>query len=234
MRIAICDDDKNLLDELEQKLCKYDITNIIESYFEIERFFSDLEAGERYDLVFLDLYWGDGETGLGYGERLYNIAPHLPVILVTGFNDRFAQHILLRKVNLVGYLTKPIDEILLDKYLKRVMLSSGAGKNITFRHQSRIVSIDVKDIMYIESSNHNCIVYTDKATYTVYEKLSSLYARLPNTFVQCHKSYVVNMSYIQRFDSEKILLKTGELINVSRTFRSKTKEAVFNYMESQI
>lgn len=234
MRIAVCDDDKNLLDELEQKLCKYDITNKIESYSEIERFFSDLEAGERYDLVFMDLYWGDGETGLNHGERLYNIAPHLPVIFVTGFSDRFVQHIFLKKVNLVGYLTKPIDEILLDKYLKKVTLSSGAGKNLTFRHQSRIVSIDVKDIMYLESRNHNCIVYTDKATYTVYEKLSSLYERLPNTFVQCHKSYVVNMYWIQLLDSERILLKGGQLINVSRTYRAKTREAVFNYMESQI
>lgn len=234
MRIAICDDDKSFLKELEEKLCQHACIGRIELYSQIDKFFLDLEAGERYDLVLMDLDWGEQKTGIHYAERLYRTVPHVPVIYVTGFNDRFAQHILLKETNLVGYLTKPIDDILLEKYLKKVINSRDSGKSLTFLQQGRAISVDVKRIVYLESCDHTSVVYTDTVSYTVYEKLSTLLSRLPDTFIQCHKSYVVNMRWVQRLEPEQILLKNGQQVGVSRSFRSKTREKVFRFMGLQI
>ena len=234
MRIAVCDDDKNFLKELEEKLYQYSCISRVESYSHIETFFMDLDAGQHYDLVLMDLEWGEQRTGISYVEQLYNTAPHLPVIYVTGFNDRFAQHILLKETNLAGYLTKPIDNQLLEKYLRKVMDSRDAGKNLTFQQQGRPISMDVKRIVYLESRNHISVIYTDTSSYIVYEKLSALLSRLPDTFVQCHKSYVVNMRWIQRLEPERVLLKNGRQVGVSRSFRAKTREKVFRFMGLQI
>ncbi len=234
MRIAICDDDKNFIKELEEKLGRYSFVSGTEPYCEIEKLFLDLEAGENYDLVLMDLNWGGQKTGLSYAERLYKAAPHLPVIYVTGFNDRFAQHVLLKETNLAGYLTKPIDDVLLEKYLRKVIDSRDAGKNLTFHQQGRVISVNVKRIIYLESSNHSSVIYTDTASYTVYEKLSDLLERLPDTFVQCHKSYVVNLRWVQRLEPEQILLKNGRQIRVSRSFCARTRQQVFRFMGLQI
>lgn len=231
MRIAICDDDKVFLRELGQLLGD---THRVEPYSQIDELFGDLQAGEAYDLVMMDLDWGQGHTGLSYAETLYRIAPHLPVIYVTGYNDRFAQHILLKETNLAGYLTKPIDPVLLQRYLGKVLGSRDEGKQLTFYQQGLPVSLDVQRIVYLESRNHTTIVHTDTADYPVYEKLGSLLARLPDTFHQCHKSYGVNLRWVQRLEPEGILLKNGVKAPVSRSFRGKTREQVFHFLGLQV
>lgn len=234
MRIAICDDDQIFLKALESKLTQYTFVSRAESYSQIEQFFEELKAGEDYDLVMMDLDWGSQLTGIHYAEQLYQMAPHLPVIYVTGFNDRFAQHILLKETNLAGYLTKPIEDSLLEKYLQKVIKRRDAEKNLAFQQQGRLISMDVQRIVYLESRNHICIIHTDTSAYPVYEKLSQLLLRLPDTFVQCHKSYAVNLYWVQRLEPERILLKNGQQVGVSRSYRTKTKERVFHFMGLQI
>lgn len=234
MRIAVCDDDKLFLKAFAEKLCSYPCISRVKSYSQIENFFMDLEEGERIDLVFMDLDWSREQTGIAHAEQLYRTAPHLPVIYVTGFNDRFAQHILLQETNLAGYLTKPIDGALLDKYLRKVTDRRDSGKILTFQQQGRAVSVEVNRIVHLESRNHISSVYTDAGSYIVYEKLSDLLSRLPDTFVQCHKSHVVNMRWVRRLEPERILLKNGQAVSVSRSFRAKTREKVFRFMGLQI
>lgn len=234
MRVAICDDDKVFLKQLEELLGGYVFVGHTETYGEIEPFFHALEEGEQYDLVLMDLDWGSHTTGLSYAERLYHKAPHLPVIYVTGYNDRFAQHILLRETNLAGYLTKPLDRGLLEQYLSKVLERRDTGKYLTVHQQGRSVSLDVRRIVYLESHNHVSIIHTDSGDDTVYEKLSALLDRLPDTFVQCHKSYVVNMRWVQRLEPGHILLKTGQQVAVSRSHRDKTRAQVFRFLDLQM
>jgi DNA-binding LytR/AlgR family response regulator len=53
---------------------------------------------------------------------------------------------------------------------------------------------------------------------------------LPAWFVQCHKSYIVNLRQIQRFGTNDILLKNGNAVPVSRAKYKQTKEAHFNFV----
>lgn len=234
MRVAICDDDKVFLKQLEELLAGYAFVGHTETYGEIDSFFQALEGGEQYDVVLMDLDWGSHATGLSYAERLYHKAPRLPVIYVTGYNDRFAQHILLRETNLAGYLTKPLDRGLLEQYLSKVLERRDTGKYLTVHQQGRSVSLDVRRIVYLESHNHVSIIHTDGGDDTVYEKLSALLDRLPDTFVQCHKSYVVNMRWVQRLEPGHILLKTGQQVAVSRSYRDKTRAQVFRFLDLQM
>lgn len=230
MRVAVCDDNNNFLTELENRLQQYPFVKQVEQYTRVEVFFEELKSGEHFDLLLMDLDWGEEKTGLEYAEQLYRTAPHIPVIYVTGYNDRFAQHVLLKETNLAGYLTKPIDDVLLEKYLQKVIDRRESEYKLSFQQQGRVVSLDTNRIIYLESRNHTSIVHTDTETYSIYEKISSLFTRLPNTFVQCHKSYVVNMRWIQRLEAGKILLKNGEVVSVSRTYTVKTREKVLRFM----
>ena len=234
MRIAVCDDDQSSLSCLRAVLERCSFVNEIEAYSDITGFFSSLEAGERYDLVLMDLDWGGRETGLAHAEKLYQTVPYLPVIYVTGFNDRFAQHILLQQTNLVGYLTKPVDEVLLERYLKKVQERRSLVQSLTFAHRGGLVSVDTARIICLESRNHVTAVVMDTVTYEVYEKLSDLFARLPDSFVRCHKSYAVNMAWVQRLNQGSILLKNGVEVGVSRTYRATTREKLFHFMGLQI
>lgn len=234
MRIAICDDDKQFLEELEYKLRKYPFVGKVEQFCGIESFFAELEDRNSFDLVLMDIDWGREYTGMEYSEKLYRIAPHLPIIYVTGYNDRFSQYILLKETNLAGYLTKPVQDVLLENYLKKVMNRQAAEQNFSFQQQGRTITVNVRSIIYIESSNHVCLIHTDNATYKLYKKLRDLLPQFPSSFIQCHKSYIVNMYWIQRLDPGSIVLRNGEIVPVSRSFGSRTREAVLHFMGLQV
>ncbi|MGN1140841.1 MAG: LytR/AlgR family response regulator transcription factor [Oliverpabstia sp.] len=234
MRIAICDNDKYFLKEMEHKLRQYPYVNQIEQYSNIDHFFTDLEKGAHCDLVFMDIDWDVGYTGIDYSEKIYRLVPHLPIIFITGFNDRFSQYILLKETNLLGYLTKPIQDDLLEKYLGKLLNQQAVEQKFSFLQQGRVVTVNARSIRYIESSNHVCLIHTENMTYKVYRKIRDLLPELPDSFIQCHKSYLVNMYWIQRMEQGQILLQSGEIVPVSRSFRSCTRERVLYFMGLQI
>lgn len=234
MRLAICDDDRLFLKELEQRLKKFPFIEQVTQYARPEDLFQELEEKGRFDAVLMDIDLGEGHSGIEYAQRLYREAPHLPVIYVTGYNDRYAQHILLEQTNLVGYLTKPVEESLLLRYLNKVLDAQTAVAKLVFHQQGSLLSLAADRIVYLESSNHVTVIHTPEASYTVYEKLDDIVRRLPEGFVRCHKSYAANMRYIRRLEAGKILLDNGASVRVSRSLAVDTKDTVFRYLSRQV
>lgn len=48
-----------------------------------------------------------------------------------------------------------------------------------------------------------------------------------------HKSYIVNMDYIQLFEKSSVTLKNGEKVKVSRTKMKEFKEKFYEYLRSK-
>lgn len=232
MKIAICDDNRIFLDELKQVLLEaYPQIERIDTYYDVERFFEKLSEGAKYDLIFLDIDWGEIKTtGLEFGERLYKIMPHVPIILVTGYNDRFAQHILLSEMNLIGYLTKPVDRQVLAQYMEKAKGKSKKIHYLNLMTQRTMIRLRTDDVIYIESHNHQIAVHTDADSYLVYEKISDIMQRLPDYFVQCHKSYLINLNYVSIIDSKSAHMINGKKIPVSRASLSGVKDRFFAFM----
>lgn len=234
MRIAVCDDNKQCLKELQQMLEQFSFVRNVDCFSDIDSFFSCLSEGEHYDLIMMDLDWKAGSDGMHHAERLCHIAPHLPVLYVTGHNDVFAQYIFLRDCNLLGYLTKPVDPAVLEQYLQKALTLGNRKDMLTFPYQGGLVSLNIRDILYLESSNHITMIYTETVSYAIRKKLGELFLLFPGQLIQCHKSYAVNLYWVQRMTPGCLILRNGTQIPISRSCASKTREAVFDFMNAQM
>lgn len=234
MDIAVCDNAPVILEDMRCKLKTCGYTEAPFLYSDMEAFFKELEDGKHFDVLFLDLNWNCEVTGLDYAKRLHKVAPYLPVIYITGYNDRFAQYILLSKTNLIGYLTKPINVELMSQYLEKVKGLGQTQKYLIFQQRGKEISLLAETISYIESNDHMATIFTDTESYVIYEKLGSLMERLPKHFVQCHKSFLVNMSCIKRLEAKKVLLQDGGQIPISKSRMIETREAFFRYIGQQL
>lgn len=61
------------------------------------------------------------------------------------------------------------------------------------------------------------VIHTQNGVFNVYERLVKLRSQLPEGFIQCHQSFVVNMRHIRRFLPQDILLDTDVRVPVSRS-----------------
>ena len=229
----MCDDNKFFLEEFERQLRGIPIIDATFPFSDYNALLFSIDEGKQYDAILLDIEWGSERTGLDIAEELYKLSPHSQIIYVTGNGERFSQRIFLHKSNLSGFLTKPVDSELLYANLRKVeeRLVHQDQPVLVLRRRGAPVSIPIREIYFIESQGHTIEVHTDDGVTISYEKLQAVLPMLPTGFYQCHKSYIVNMIQIRRFQSSDILLKNGAIVPVSRSRYTETKEAYFSYME---
>ena len=84
------------------------------------------------------------------------------------------------------------------------------------------------NILYFEAYNKLLKVRLDAVEYSMYGSLEQYLKRLPSCFVRCHRGVIVNTRYIEkiRFSENYILLKNGEHISLSRTYKKNFKEMI--------
>lgn len=232
MRIAVCDDNPLFLKEFQKQIENLHIAEQVICYSRLAAFFFSVEEGMIYDVVLMDIDWQQSESGMDVAEKLFQLSPQTKIIYVTGYNDRFSQEIFLHKVNLSGYLVKPVDNHLLRANLEKAAeeLYKQKEETLTVASYGRPVTILCKDIFYIESKGHTIQIHTTEETITAYERLDDVANRLPDMFIRCHKSFMVNMWHIRRFLPTDVLLKNDTAIPVSRNRYNETKNNYFRFM----
>lgn len=103
-----------------------------------------------------------------------------------------------------------------------------ASKELSFiKLKSRAV-IQLENIKYIGSDGPYVEVFCDNKEKPEIDRntLKALSEELPDSFIQVHRSYIVNIHYIQSIFSNRLELKDGTEIPVSRSFKPKVELAL--------
>ena len=132
----------------------------------------------------------------------------------------------------IDYLTKPVS---FTRFLKAVNKAKkyfeqaeanhehhpdGHSENegIFIRHDRMWIRVPYKEILYIKADNNDVIIKTSDTVYKSHIKLKDICEQLPNTnFLQVHRSFVVQLSKIDKVDGEIIEINS-KTIPVSKTY----------------
>ena len=185
------------------------------------------------DLLFLDIDLG-AHTGF---DLLEKVARNFRLIFVSAY-DAYA--IRAFKVNALDYLLKPVHPERLRETVDR--LGNPLSQEEVFhlepydkvlvsqQKSSRLISVSA--ISYVEAcGDYSCIHTRDGFRGTVHHTIKRWMERLPSSmFLQCHRSYIVNLDHIKRLDKrnrdsfEIVLDRSGVTIPMSRGFSKKLME----------
>jgi DNA-binding LytR/AlgR family response regulator len=102
--------------------------------------------------------------------------------------------------------------------------------SIILRQGGVAITVPHQNIFFIESKGRMIETHTVEEVIVSVGQLDAIMRSLPSWFVQCHKSYIVNLRQIQRFQSDRILLKSGEAVPVSRAKYKQTKETYIDFI----
>lgn len=81
--------------------------------------------------------------------------------------------------------------------------------------------LNLKSIMYIESYGHYLIIHTISGEYKIREKISNIVEKINRKIlVRIHKSYVVNLNFIEKIDSSTVELKSKAVLPIGKTFKA--------------
>lgn len=224
MRIAVCDDEKNLAENLCAMIKKCDKDSTVLCYTDGTSLLHD----GCFDVVFLDIGM-EPMDGMEVARRLREENKKVILIFITALKEYVYDSF---EVGAFWYLLKPVSQEKLDRVLKRAReeweRNSDAGeRQIFIQTKSKNYVLLVNDILYLENQKRKVLIHTREELITFYSSMSKLEESLGDGFYRCHRGYLVNLAYVAEYDAETIRLVNKEMIYLAK---NKYSDFVVQYM----
>ena len=131
-----------------------------------------------------------------------------------------------------GFLLKPVNLDLFQKAVARAMESLRQAKatGIAVQRGGTIHVVSSVCLLYMESRGRVVRLCTDEEILESYDKLDTLTGQMDERFLQCHKSYVVNMDRVRQFQGDRFLMENGVEIPISQSRRKDVRQRFLAYL----
>ena len=218
MILSICDDEQQVCDILKDKVG----TVLPGVAINVFRSGQDLLDAEPFpDVLLLDIKM-PGMDGMEVAQAMRDRGWNGILIFITGEEDRVFQSFDLRAFH---FLVKPVSDEKLKQVLaaaleerKRVIAEhpGQTDKHITIQTGSTHIRIDLRRLLYAEVFDRKTILHTVKENIEYYGQLSALERLVGMDFCRVHRSYLVHMRYVERYDRTSVMMTNGDVLPVAR------------------
>ena len=232
MKIAICDDEVTAQNEIQRYITEYSDKHRL-PLPEISLFSSGEELltyDETFDNCFLDVEMS-GISGIYTGKALAERNKKIINFIITSHEDYLDEAMHFHAFR---FLTKPLDkQRFIRNYKDALSAYYSSIEKIAIETKEGVYTVNTSDIILIEAKLKKVFVTTTQNTYQSIQKmdfwLNSLNAA---TFFQTHRSFIVNMAYVDNFTQNLVSLNQNN-ITAYLTVRKYTefKKKYMMYLE---
>ena len=234
IKIAFCDDDLSVLNELRTLLDEYRVERNLEiaytAFNSPLELLTEIERGTRYDILFLDVLM-PGETGIDAAAEIRNYDTNVKIIFLTSSAEFAVQSYT---VGAYFYQLKPIWK---DSFF-RLMDSALAAceqeqaHSLILRCKNGITRVELKHLEYCEVIHRTLFIHlsTGKVLESV-GSLDDLSKQLAsyNCFLRPHRSFLINLDYVQSLSFRAITMSCLTEIPIPRGKYNEIKNAFLEY-----
>lgn len=228
MRILICDDEKTYLNTLQIHVEEYmqnhhilySMTTLLDA--------TQLPEDEVFDLAFLDIQMPNVD-GITLAKRLRQQNPKLALFFVTNYDEYQDDAMDLQAFR---FFEKPFDINRLYAGLDKAMeYIDGAYVDIYLSENAAQQRVIADDIIYVTREGRKVSIVTTAREFCVAEKFDDLCQKLPQLFFYpVHKSFFVNLHYVERYTYTELLLTNGSRIPIAPRKQSAFHKFWFEYL----
>lgn len=213
--VIIIDDEPIAIDVIKSHLknfLQFTICGSFTNAFEAVQILNE----KNIDLLFLDIEM-PGINGVDFLKAL----KHPPSVIFTTAYREYAVEAF--DLDVIDYLLKPIS---LDRFFKatnrffeksnaKVSVSPKNDEFIDIKADKKYHKINIKNILYIEGLDDYIKLYLIDKNIVTYMRMYEIQQLLnPNLFIRIHRSYIINLKYVEAYASgfieiNKIQLPVG-------------------------
>jgi two-component system, LytTR family, response regulator len=219
MKAIIVDDEPKAIELLKGYLQHFGTIELVATFRNGLKAFEYL-SNEPVDIIFLDINMPHIS-----GISLSKMIPKSVQIIFTTAHSQYA--VESYEVEAVDYLLKPIS---LDRFTqavskvlkKKVLKNENQANAISVKSGFETFRIAIDEILFLEKDGNYITYHCENEKIIGRETIQQAIEKLPENFIQTHKSFIVNLDKIKRYDRTMIFMGNHE-IPISDTF----SEAVF-------
>ena len=177
----------------------------------------------KVDVLFLDINLNSNLTGCDVANLVRKKNKNVYIIFLTGHLE---YALLAYKYKTFDYLPKPIVDERLEETILRLVEDMKLEVSHFIKINNNKTIINSNDINFIKKDGMKLVFCTAKENYETYSSFSKFETCLPENFVRCHKSYIVNINNVKNYKINENILELNN--NCSCHIGAKYKT---NFME---
>lgn len=180
---------------------------------------------KKPDLALVDIILGDAKDGILLGQMLHD-KYNVPFIFTTSLADNDTiQKVKRTQPN--GYLVKPFKQDDLYAAIELAMFNSNfkntpkslKQEDFFIKDEHKLIKLLFNDLLFIKSEGNYIQINTVQKKYLIKSSLKDFLKKLPqDIFFQVHKSYIVNLNYINALSGNTMVIN-GQSIPITRTYK---------------
>ena len=229
MNILICDDEIQYADSLKTSIEEYFKSKTVN--FKIDTDCdpqSVINNNSVYQLAFLDIEMNE-INGISLAKILKERNSKIVIFFVTSYNNYQDDAMDLRAFR---FFEKPFNQERLYSGLDKAMEyidESYVDFFVYVNNEQKKVLTD--DVIYVERSNRQVTLVTKQGNYTTRESFDDWCRILQNSyFYQVHKSFIVNLHYITRYNYSELFVQDNVRIPIASKRQADFHKFWFSYL----
>lgn len=129
-------------------------------------------------------------------------------------------------------LAKPVEKADVARVLRHVMqgVKNKEGKYFALKTPRGIVSLFTGSIYYVEVYDHELLYHTEMGDFKTYGRLLDIQQKLQGySFIQCNRSYLVNMRHVQSMNNDHLIVN-GTRIQIAKSRHKSVQKQFIDYL----
>lgn len=228
VNVIIVEDDFLIADFIEKSLVAfgYNVVAVCNSY----NGFATAINNFLPDIVLIDIRIEGEKNGIDVASYLRD-NKDVPFIFISSLSDKTTID-AAKKTLPAAYLIKPFEEEDLYAAIEVALMNFAQRKNnslaptegnivlenaIFIKQKQVLVKVNKADIFYLEAKDNYVKIFTQADSFLIRQSLNDIHQILPNHFYRVHRSYMVNLNFIEQIRYEELLLTNNFVIPLSRS-----------------
>ncbi len=236
LQIAVCDDNISELANMIHLINQYRLSKHLDCEYAVFQngfdLISTLEKGTRFDLYCLDIIM-PAFTGIEVAKEVRGFDKNASILFFTSSSEFALESYSVKAIN---YVLKPISKEKLfftfDEVLDRFKIEEENA--IIVKSNEGIQKIFITNLVFAEIIGRNVLYYLLSGK--VIECTDSFASVCENLlkyecFIKTHRSYIVNMQYVDNIENHRVTLQTLSSVPVAQ---GKAREIKQQYLVYQM
>ena len=226
MKIAVCDDESKILEEITAFIGKDFSFCKVQSFLDGKEFLTS--SDERPDVLLVDIDM-PGMSGMDVASELTSEKAQTLIVFVTAHDelvyDSFKYHpfAFVRK----KFLEEELRSVLADCQ-KEI---EGRNKRFVFQNASKMVNLAQSEILYFEGQANYLAIHTVEGEYRMRSTMTAVEKELENCgFLRIHKGFLVNLEHVRILKTEELELDNGEVLPIGKSYSDSAKKSILRFM----
>ena len=186
-----------------------------------------------YDIFITELSFYNGRNGVELAKRINKASPSCNIIFYT---NKIPNELDIYESRHVNCMLKGRHDgrlVMTTGRLIEALMSEKSKAFIKIRFDRNIIILDCREIMYIRLEGRVTKFYIvmnekEKKIFYEYRPLSEIMKDLPDNFVRCSSSVVVNRDYVYMYTHQMITMKDGREVKIGRKYSDVMKSKLLN------